>query len=70
MTILRIIPGPKGPDGAHRANGTRVLMPDGTEVPMVRAITLRAEAGGLWQAQIDCAVEVAQEIAALRLDQP
>lgn len=58
MTLLRIVPAKPGDEGAHRVRGTKVIAPDGSELPGVTAITLTATAGdGVWRAVIGCMVQ-------------
>lgn len=61
--LVRIIPGACGDGFPHRTNGTKVLMPDGTELPRVTKIVLTAEPDDIWRAEIHCHVLVDQVVA-------
>jgi hypothetical protein len=53
--VVRIVPAPMGEtDIAHRTSGTKVLLPDGSELPGVAKIILTAEPGDIWRAEIHC----------------
>jgi len=54
LRVATIIPGEKA-DGSsvHLAQGTKVVLSDGSELAGVTGITLRAEAGGIWKAVIE-----------------
>lgn len=70
MKIVTVVPGPKQFDGIHQANGTKVLLDDGSELERVSEITLHASAGGFWTATITVALERAPEVTALDLSLP
>lgn len=54
---VKIISGPEG-----GAQGTRILMPNGTDLSeIVTAVKLEAAVGGQWKATIECACEVEVE---------
>ncbi|KPC32538.1 Uncharacterized protein ABJ99_4561 [Pseudomonas syringae pv. cilantro] len=54
LKVATIIPGPQSnPNGPHLAQGTKVILSDGSELSGVAGVTLRAEAGGLWKATIE-----------------
>jgi len=57
MEYLRIVPG-KYADGTASivCQGTKVLMPDGQEVPAIRRIVLVGEVDNVWSATIECVV--------------
>lgn len=64
--IVRIVPSDlRG--AVHLANGTKVLMPDGTEMPGVTEIVLTAKAGDIWRAQISCFVAAPEIVAKARV---
>lgn len=54
LKVATIIPGEKA-DGSsfHPAQGTKVVLSDGSELTGVTGITLRAEVGGIWKAVIE-----------------
>lgn len=57
LKLLRIVP-PENPGGGYtKTQGTKVLMPDGTSLPAVNGIVIRAEPDGLWRAEISCFVQ-------------
>jgi hypothetical protein len=58
MNVLRIVPRENPDGGAHLTQGTQVLMPDGTPLPGVTGIVLRADVNDVWRAEIHCNVEV------------
>lgn len=41
--ILTVVPGPKNGDGVHVAQGTQILLADGSKLEGVRAVALSAE---------------------------
>lgn len=54
LNVATIIPGPQEkPSGPHLAQGTKVILSDGSELAGVASVTLRADAGGLWKATIE-----------------
>lgn len=54
LNVATIIPGqPNEGSSVHMANGTRVMLSDGSELSGVVSVTLRAEAGGVWMASIE-----------------
>jgi hypothetical protein len=54
LKVATIIPGGKAEgSGVHLAQGTKVVLSDGSELIGVTGITLRAEAGGIWKAVIE-----------------
>lgn len=57
MTYLCIVPA-KTSDGRDSlaCNGTKVLLPDGSEVPGVQRITIVGEVNHVWQATLECVV--------------
>lgn len=55
--LLRIVPVEHNGDELVRTAGTQVLMPDGTPVPNVTGIVIRAAVDDMWQAEITCYVE-------------
>jgi len=54
---IRVISGPEG-----SAQGTKVLMPDGSEMPGVFGLELTASVCGSWRAKIYCHCEVDIEV--------
>ena len=54
LNVATIIPGPPNEgSSAHMANGTRVMLSDGSELSGVVSLTLRADVGGFWVANIE-----------------
>lgn len=63
--VVSIIPFEKDSDtGAHKANGTKVLLDDGSYLQGVQKITLVAKVGGLWGAIIEVMPTNQQQISA------
>ena len=57
MRLLRIVPRKNADGGDSLAcNGTKVLLPDGSEVPGVKRITIVGEVDHVWHATIECVV--------------
>lgn len=54
LRVATIVPGPQeSPNAPHLANGTKVILSDGSELSGVTGVTLRADVGGLWKATIE-----------------
>ncbi|MEE4882419.1 hypothetical protein V2K29_02070 [Pseudomonas alliivorans] len=54
LEVAKIIPGPQSsPNSPHLAQGTKVILSDGSELTGVTRITLRAEVGDVWKAIIE-----------------
>lgn len=66
--VVSIVPAQSNSDGCHRANGTRVLLSDGSELKGVAKVTLVAEVGELWKAIIEVHPTNQQQINALLQD--
>lgn len=57
MRVLTVVPGPTDPTtGYHLAQGTKVILDDGSELQGVHGISLRAGVGGVWTATIECSI--------------
>ena len=54
--LLRIVPPEASTTGVTKAQGTKVLMPDGTPVSGVSEIVMTAKVDGAWEARITCHV--------------
>lgn len=67
MKIVTVVPGPKNHDGIHTAQGTKVMLSDGSELERVHEVTLNASVGGMWTANITVAIERAPEVTAIDL---
>ncbi|KTC60176.1 hypothetical protein [Pseudomonas savastanoi] len=70
LKVVTIIPGPQSrSDGPHLAQGTKVMLSDGSELGGVTSVLLFADAGGVWKASIEVypreVPTVAVEVAAL-----
>lgn len=70
MKIVTVVPGPKGKNGIHMANGTKVVLDDGSELQNIQQIALYASAGGVWTACITVVLPTTPEITALDLSLP
>ncbi|KPZ25711.1 hypothetical protein NLO83_04310 [Pseudomonas tremae] len=65
LKVATIAPGPQShPGSPHLAQGTKVILSDGSELTGVTRITLRAEAGDVWKAIIEVHPQTVQIIAA------
>ncbi|WP_189659286.1 hypothetical protein [Pseudomonas amygdali] len=54
LKVVTIIPGPQSrSDGPHLAQGTKVILSDGSELGGVTSVLLYADAGGVWKASIE-----------------
>lgn len=54
LRVVTIVPGPQeSPNAPHQAQGTKVILSDGSELGGVTGVTLRADVGGLWKAIIE-----------------
>lgn len=62
MDIVRIVP-PAG-DGVKSGCGTKVLMPDGTEVPFVTSVTVTFAPDSPVMAEVEVATDFVEEITA------
>jgi len=64
--VVSIIPPQKDDDtGPHKAQGTRVLLDDGSRLEGVKKVTLVAEAGDVWKAIIELSPVNQKQIDAL-----
>lgn len=66
--VVSIIPKENNRDGIHIANGTQVLLSDGSKLDGVRKVTLVAEAGDVWKAVIEVFPTNQEQINALLED--
>lgn len=65
LSVVTILP-PRNqrPDSAQVAQGTKVMLSDGSELAGVTAVTLSAKAGGVWEATITVLPEIIQPVSA------
>ena len=53
LSVVTILPSPSQiPGSIQMAQGTKVMLSDGSELSGVRSVELKAEAGGVWKAII------------------
>ena len=65
LSVVTIQPPPsRDPGQAQLANGTKVILSDGSELSGVTAVTLKAVAGGLWEATISVRPSTIQPVTA------
>lgn len=65
LSVVTILPAPsQSPSQAQPAQGTRVILSDGSELTGITGLTLTAKAGGLWEATITVLPEIVQPVAA------
>lgn len=65
LSVLTILPPPnQKPGQAQMAQGTKVMLSDGSELTGVTAVTLTASAGGVWEATIRLLPEIIQPVNA------
>lgn len=62
MDIVRIVPPPG--EGVKSGCGTKVLMPDGTEVPFVTSVTVTFAPDSPVRAEVEVATDFVEEISA------
>ena len=65
LSVVTILPPLcQKPGRAQMAQGTKVMLSDGSELSGVRSVELKAEAGGLWKAIITVYPEIIQPVNA------
>ena len=65
LSVVTILPPPnQKPGQAQMAQGTKVMLSDGSELTGVTAVTLTASAGGVWEATITLLPEIIQPVNA------
>ena len=65
LSVLTILPPPsKSPGSIQLAQGTKVILSDGSELARVQSVELKAEAGGVWTAVITVYPEIIQPVSA------
>ena len=65
LSVVTILPPPnQKPDSAQMAQGTKVMLSDGSELTGVTGITLKANAGGVWEATITVLPKIIQPVNA------
>lgn len=65
LRVATIVPAENQKPGQPQiANGTKVLLSDGSELTGVTSVTLTATAGGLWQATITVMPETVHAVTA------
>ncbi|MFL1495060.1 hypothetical protein [Pseudomonas antarctica] len=65
LSVVTILPPPnQKPGSAHMVQGTKVMLSDGSELTGVTEVTLKASAGGVWEATITVLPEIIQPVTA------
>lgn len=65
LSVVTILPPPnQKPGSAQMAQGTKVMLSDGSELTGVTSVTLKASAGGVWEATITVLPEIIQPVTA------
>ena len=65
LSVVTILPPPsQKPGSAQMAQGTKVMLSDGSELSGVTSVTLSAKAGGVWEATITVLPEIIQAVDA------
>lgn len=65
LSVVTILPPPnQKPDSAQMAQGTKVMLSDGSELTGVTGVTLKASAGGVWEATITVLPKIIQPVNA------
>lgn len=65
LNVVTILPTPsQKPGSAQMAQGTKVMLSDGSELSGVTSVTLSAKAGGVWEATITVLPEIIQAVDA------
>ncbi|ANF84631.1 hypothetical protein A7J50_1192 [Pseudomonas antarctica] len=65
LSVVTIMPPPnQKPGQAQMAQGTKVMLSDGSELTGVTGVTLTASAGGVWEATITVLPEIIQPVSA------
>ena len=64
LSVVTILPPPnRNPGGAQLAQGTKVILSDGSELARVTGVTLRAGVNGAWEATITVLPEIIQPVS-------
>ena len=64
LSVVTILPPPnQRPGSAQLAQGTKVMLSDGSELTGVTAVTLTASAAGVWQATITVLPKIIQPVS-------
>ncbi|MGO2452567.1 hypothetical protein [Pseudomonas taetrolens] len=65
LSVVTILPPPsQSPGSIQMAQGTKVMLSDGSELARVHSVELKAEAGGAWKAIITVWPEIIQPVNA------
>ena len=65
LSVVTILPSPSQiPGSIQMAQGTKVMLSDGSELARVHSVELKAEAGGAWKAIITVWPEIIQPVNA------
>ena len=65
LSVVTILPSPSQiPGSIQMAQGTKVMLSDGSELARVHSVELKAEAGGAWKAIITVLPEIIQPVNA------
>lgn len=65
LSVVTILPPPsQKPDQAQMAQGTKVILSDGSELAGVTSVALSAKAGGVWEATITLLPKIIQPVNA------
>ena len=65
LSVVTILPPPnQSPGSIQLAQGTKVMLSDGSELARVHSVELKAEAGGAWRAIITVWPEIIQPVNA------
>ena len=65
LSVVTILPPPnQSPGSIQPAQGTKVMLSDGSELARVHSVELKAEAGGAWKAIITVSPEIIQPVNA------
>ena len=65
LSVVTILPPPsQSPGSIQMAQGTKVMLSDGSELARVHSVELKAEAGGAWKAIITVHPEIIQPVNA------
>ncbi|MBD1598591.1 hypothetical protein [Pseudomonas typographi] len=65
LQVVTILPPPnQHPGSVQLAMGTKVILSDGSELAGVTAVSLKAAAGGVWEATISVLPQIIQPVVA------
>lgn len=65
LSVVTILPPPnQKPGQAQMAQGTKVMLSDGSELTGVMSVALKAVAGGVWEATITVLPQIIQPVTA------